>query len=301
MRLYRIVLCFLLASSTPAWAGLLYTAWERDGTAPAYGDTITGRSFILASDDRSGMVVQISIGSDGRHYCAYACTPDGSRIAAADLSLPISASSDVMRFTLPDRATPPGTDLGIGLRDAAGHEIRCRTPIDRAQASGLEAVWRSMVVRAPALGEAFRTGRSMAAKLFAGLTQSYRGTLASDERWKADLVGRYMAWRYGTGAPDGGEDAPSMLARDRAAIETLLLSRSTVIVVGMLSSGNGRLLILAPSLPGLSDEASVVDADGRTLWCGLVDGRVTVDLGTEPVDRCRVIATGLPLPIEPAR
>lgn len=234
----------------------------------------------LIADDRTSLLVEVVRDGDGVMHLGRPCRANGDPIAVADLTLPLVGPSNLPGIPTADFTTPGG-DQGIAMTDGDGREIRFRNPWDRVEADLLGSALAAERSLAAASGQMkSRLDMTMREQLERFAADDLRRTLASGDRWKAELVDIYMKGKHGSAPPAIG--CGTDMATESAAIKGLLANRSTMAMKQTPAPGNGQTLLIAPYDPVLAGPATVVDAGGREIWHGEVSAETAVDMSGQP-------------------
>ncbi len=167
------------------------------------------------------------------------------------------------------------------MLDATNQQIRFRNPVNQAQADSLQAILiAEQNCGKTKISQRFDPNKKMRDRFLEKMEASYQNTLASEDRWKAELVDVYMKGKHGSGPPAIG--CGTDMASESAAIKGLLANRSTMAMKQTPAPGNGQTLLIAPYDPVLAGPATVVDAGGREIWRGQVSTETAVDMSGQP-------------------
>ena len=292
----KLLWAMLAASVVTAPASARMEKFVPNPDCPQFGtmyirDDVTGLQYIHVTDCEG-------------HSCLYPFTGPmpPPRILARPINPPVNLYPDLVAYAA--TVIAPNTDVGIYYTDANGDITRFRTFATSQESEYYWEMWRNESGGAT-LGQVEPNGRTPERLRLEPVTF----TTARDGA---------LAWRAQNQALDElGRPSPNvraLLATYFGAGERLAASpdwrgigrvvayvREHESGIQVTSAPGASTISFEPIAPAFAGEASVVSADGRTIWQGECRGSTTVDLSAQPSGTYFVRGPGKSIVVNVAR
>lgn len=177
--------------------------------------------------------------------------------------------------------TTPGAYVGIWLLTENNDTLRFRNPINQAEHNQYMAMWeheqgQSMMVSVDGRNGSLKLSQGqMNDLLVASMEEDFRRSQKNNTGQQASrsLIDRYWQFHFGDRFPDKTElQAVADITSKLALTGQVLICKQTP------SPTNGQTMIVSVIDPAFAGYTKVLDASGKTMWEGNVDGPTYITL-----------------------
>ncbi len=190
---------------------------------------------------------------------------------ASDWILPSNYHDQV---ALASTITTPGADVGIWVIDrTTGDTLRFRNPVDEAEREQYYQMWMENENH----GSSTYTEQDLQNEFSDVLLDSWRREVerqTTEERMVTALIDKYWHARFGENGWPGQAEMPDITT----AASIISRTRSSIAIKQAPTPTNGHVLVMVPTLPELSGQATIYDAMGGKVWSGDVATETSVAL-----------------------